>query len=58
MTEILIRERRERFDTNRDEDHVKEAEIAVIWPQAGNIRSHQKPEEAGRDSALEPLEGA
>lgn len=41
MTDTFIRERRGRFDTNRDEGHVKmEAEVAVIWPQA---REHQEP---------------
>ena len=46
VTGVLIRERRRRFDTNREEDHVKtEAEIEIMWPQA---KESQEPPAAGR----------
>ena len=34
-----------------------EAETGVLQPQARNTQSHQKPEEARKDSPLEPSEG-
>lgn len=57
MTSFLIRERRGRFEIQR-EAHVKtEAETRVILPQAKECLSHRKQEDAGKDSPLVPLEG-
>lgn len=58
MTSFLIRERRGRFEIQREEAHVKtEAETRVTLPQAKECLSHQKQEDAGKDSPLVPLEG-
>lgn len=58
MTSFLIRERRGKFEIQREVAHVKtEAETRVTLSQAKECLSHRKQEDAGKDSPLVPLEG-
>ena len=57
MIDVIVRERKWRFETHRRKEGRVEAEIGVMQPQAKECRGHQQLEESRKDSPLEPLEG-